>query len=435
MKNQSEDKFEQRIRKRLQSVESSPPEGAWDRLVADLPTASSPRYRRWIAAVVLIGITVGGAVWWTQAHRPTAQKRIMSKSAFDGSRANPPRSSPATPPAESLNSYEPTKPSRESSNQSLPSSQQLGRDSARSNQTADGTDLWTKRRLSRNRPPTRSRSSLDPATPAPVPASKETRHRFARVANERTTVPIIAPNRPSVVAGLPEVALAFPPSRFGSGPSSSPEVVPTPRRWELWVTANPILLYQRVSPNASDAIQVTSLNRTTFSRDRLGLQASAGGLYQLNPRLALKLGVYYRYTRDQWTYSYHENATDTFRVVRVDENTVEATPVYEEQVGTVSETSHRIGALAGVQYRLSSRWFSNIIGAELQAQQHLGSLAWYAHVGYVAERKLSDRWSVYGGPSFLWNFSGPGTRRDHFVLKPYGFGAQVGVSYRLQFKQ
>ena len=206
-------------------------------------------------------------------------------------------------------------------------------------------------------------------------------------------------------------------------------------RWELWVNANPLLLYQRVAPDPSDEIQVTSLNRTTFSQDRLGLQASGGGLYRLTPRLALKFGVYYRYTQDEWTYNYHENVTDTFRVVRVDANTVEATPVYEEQLGTVREVRHDVGALAGVQYRLSSRWLGNILAAELQAQSLADNPAWYAHVSYVAERKLNDRWSVYGGPSFLWNLSGSRIQSDHLTLKPYGFGAQLSINYQLQFRE
>ncbi|MGB3779352.1 MAG: hypothetical protein WA960_13415 [Tunicatimonas sp.] len=440
MKDQPEDKFEQRIRARLQSLESDPPAGAWDRLAGDLPAASPVGYRRWAALLLLLAMMVGGAIWWLLADRPGGQEQVALNPIVDNSRADLPAASDARPSAESGRPYGQTKPSESENRSATPpkreASVSLDQNSAQSPKFTAGPSgnavLQPELNPSQNR---------QEATPPPLSSGLATSALAARSqnsrredSNERTSVPRLAPNQPLVVAHLPKVS-SVRPSDFASQPLPSGQPTLTASRWELWASANPMLLYQRVAPDVSDEIQVTSLNRATFSQDRLGMQASAGGLYRLNPRLALKFGVYYRYTRDQWTYDYHSNVTDSFDIVRIDENTVEATPVYEEQQGTISETSHRVGALAGVEYRLSNRWFSNVLGAELQAQSLAGEPDWYAHLSYVAARKLSDRWVVYGGPSFLWNFSGPGIRSDHFVLKPYGFGAQLGISYRLQLRR
>ena len=444
MKNQPEDKFEQRIRERLQSLESDPPAGAWDRLAADLPVAASGGYRRWAALIVLLGVVIGGVIWWATTDSRSVSEEIDAKSASGDAQVSSPIASDTTL-AGSNKPYNPTN-LPESATRSAISSQPAKHESATNHDqtTARSTSIArvsgdTSHRMERNPPRGGKelfpRSSSNQAMADLVAVPKETTRRSDNNADGRALVPAIASSLPIIVAQLPEVALVFPPSRLVSEPSLSLEPVPVANRWELWVNANPLLLYQRVAPDPSDEIQVTSLNRTTFSQDRLGLQASGGGLYRLTPRLALKFGVYYRYTQDEWTYNYHKNVTDTFRVVRVDANTVEAAPVYEEQLGTVREVRHDIGALAGVQYRLSSRWLGNILAAELQAQSLADNPAWYAHVSYVAERKLNDRWSVYGGPSFLWNFSGSRIQSDHLTLKPYGFGAQVGVGYRLQFRK
>ncbi len=442
MKDQPEDKFEQRIRERLQSLESDPPTEAWDRLAGDLPTASPLGYRRWVALVVLLGMMIGGAAWWTLVDQSTTQKKAALKSITGQLPTDGPLTSEAKPSVEVVEPNDLKRPAEAPAKQSAAQSRRSKQEEL-TNRNQNTTirifsnpKLQTQSSFSQNRQASAaSRSSSGLITPELATDPKEVTQRTAKNADGQTPVPLVAPSQPVIEAGLPKVAIVFPSSNLVSEPSPPSELGPIPSRWELWVTANPMLLYQRVAPDASDAVQVTSLNRTTFSRDRLGFQASAGGLYQLTPRLALKFGVYYRYTRDQWTYDYHNNVTDSFDIVRIDENTVEATPVYEEQRGTISETSHRVGALAGVLYRLSGQRFGNILSAELQAQSLTEQPAWYAHVSYVAERKLGRRWSVHAGPSFLWNFSGPGSRSEHFVLKPYGFGVQAGVSYQLQLRR
>ena len=423
MKDQPEDNFEQRIRERLQSLESDPPAGAWDRLAADLPVASSRGYRRWAALILLLGAMGGGAAWWATTDSQSTPEEVSSKSASGGARGNLPV---ASEPKSSAKPVKPAAPSEVATRSAVLFQSTKPERVAKQNQTT------VRPRLSADNQESASRSSADQAAPALAKIPKQTtRYSDSELVGQHS-IPMVAATRPTTVAELPKVALVLPPSPFASKPKDAPEPAPAINRWEGWANANPLLLYQRVAPNPADEIQITSLNRPTFSQDRLGLQLSAGGLYHLNQRLALKLGVYYRYTQDEWTYNYHENVTDTFRVVRIDENTVEATPVYEDQLGTVRESGHTVGVLAGVQYRLSSRWFGNILGAELQAQSLADNPAWYAHVSYVAERKLSNRWSVYGGPSFLWNFGEPRFRGNHLTMKPYGFGAQVGIGYRLQ---
>lgn len=446
MKDQPEDKFEQRLRERLQSLESDPPTGAWDRLTGDLPAASPVGTRRWAALLVLLGAMISGALWWTLTNQPAAQEEVASNPTVNNPRTDLPTASDVKPSTKSAQPYDLTKPS-ESENRSARQPKREGVADFKQNinqpqrptsraRISEDAGLQTEPNYPRSSEKTTSyRSASDSIGPVPASYPKETTRQNANSTDRRTSTPLITSNRPMITAELPEVAVVFPLSHLILESSALPESEFTASQWELWAAANPMLLYQRVAPDVSDEIQVTSLNRATFSQDRLGLQVSAGGLYRFNPRLALKFGIYYRYTRDQWTYNYHNNVTDSFDIVRIDENAVEAMPVYEEQRGTVSQTDHQVGALVGVQYRLSSRWFGNVLGAELQAQSLAENRTWYAHVSYVAERKLSDRWLVYGGPSFLWNFSGPGTRGDHFVLKPYGFGAQLGVSYQLQFRR
>ncbi len=441
MKDQPEDKFEQRIRERLQSLEANPPAGAWHRLSADLPVASSGGYRRWAALIVLLGVVIGGVVWWATTDSRSISEKISAKTAFDDAKPSLPIISDPTSSVRSAKPYRPTNPP-ESATRSATSSQPAKRRSATKRDQTTGRSTSTTRasgdtslRKEHGSLPGGKETISTRSSSAPATVSEETTRRSDSNAARRISAAIVVPNQPTVVIELPEVALVFSPNHSVSEPVAFPESAPIASRWELWANANPLLWYQRVAPDPSDEIQVTSLNRTTFSQDRLGLQASGGGLYRLTPRLALKFGVYYRYTQDEWTYNYHENVTDTFRVVRIDENTVEAAPVYEEQLGTVREVRHDIGALAGVQYRLSSRWLGNILTAELQAQSLADNPAWYAHVSYVAERKLGSRWSVYGGPSFLWNFSGSRVQSDHLTLKPYGFGAQLGINYQLQFRE
>ena len=234
---------------------------------------------------------------------------------------------------------------------------------------------------------------------------------------------------------LPTITIRPASVRVPTPATTAPEDTPARDLWEAWFAVNPLLLYQQVTPDTSDIVNVTALNRTPFSRDRFGVQVSTGLRYALGPRWAMKLGGYYRYTRQQWTYDYYEGQVDTFRVVQLDPQAIRAEPVYQTQEGTIRETNHHIGGLIGIEYQLSHRWLRNTISTELQTHYHQDQVAWHLYTGYLAERPLNERWSLSGGLNFLWNFSGPGSQGEHFVLKPYGFGAQLGVNYRLGLKR
>ena len=442
MKNK-QDPFEKRIRERLQSLEAEPAGDAWDRIADDLTPAPSSGYRYGLALLILLLALVGGTVWWASIDPPknnaaSSSKRDSSDAAMLSSRPShlsehPPTSEEKTTISESPSSRTES-PSSQAARQTWQESSDNDTIQTPSYQKKKMTLGKEKSKPSDQAPPV-SEPTFQPEDSSPTDRHPRKSAKRPTKTNARSLMPVasVESNRPAITDSLPEIVLYPVPAALLLPSLPQPEaVVAEASRWEVWVTASPLLLYQRVVPNPSDTVYITSLDRSTFSKDRWGAQLRIGGRYALNERWAAKVGVYYRYTRDQWTYRYRENLTDTFEIVRTDDNTVEARPVYEEQTGTIRQTHHNLGGLVGVQYRLSNRWNSNLIGVELQAHPQQGQLAWYAHSSYVAEKALNDHWSVSGGLNFLWNLSSPETQSDYFQLKPYGFGAQVGVSYKLR---
>ena len=439
MKNK-QDPFEKRIRERLQSLEAEPAGDAWDRIADDLPPAPSSGYRYGLALLILLLALVGGTVWWASIDPPknnaaSSLERDFPDAATLSSR--PPHLSKHPPTSEEL--------SESLSSRTESSSSQAARQTWQESIDNDTihTSSYQKKKIALSNEKSKPSNQAPPVSePTHQPENSSSTDRHPRKSAKRPTkttarsllpVASVENNRPAITNSLPEIVLYPVPATLLPPSLPQPEaVVAEASRWEAWVTASPLLLYQRVVPNPSDTVYITSLDRSTFSQDRWGAQLRIGGLYTLNERWAAKVGVYYRYTRDQWTYRYRENLTDTFEIIRTGDNVVEALPVYEEQIGTIRQTNHNLGGLVGVQYRLSNRWNSNIIGVELQAHPQRGQLAWYAHSSYVAEKALNDHWSVSGGLNFLWNLSSPETQSDYFQLKPYGFGAQVGMSYKLR---
>ena len=443
MKNKQQDPFEKRIRERLQSVEAEPAGDAWDRIAGDLAPAPSSGYRyRPLALLMLLLALVGGAVWWATIDSPPDDSLSSSSDRDSSAMSFSPDSNPTVPLSEPVlrnkkKALSSTSPAQvEQNSQPVDQAQQKLADPSR---TTASSSYPEKSAASGDKKSNAAAQGHPTSQPEDLPAtlsssdrhSSETAQRSGKNTTRALLIASVESNRLTATHSLSEITLlptaVLPPS------VPKPEAVVAPAsRWEAWVTVSPLLLYQRVVPNPSDTVYITSLDRSTFSQDRWGAQLRLGGRYTLNERWAARVGVYYRYTRDQWSYRYRKTLTDTFAVVRTDNNAVEARPIYKEQTGTIRQTYHNLGGLVGVQYRLSNRWNSNIIGVELQAHPQQGGLAWYAHSSYVAEKALSDHWSVSGGVNFLWNLSSPETQIDYFQLKPYGFGAQVGVSYKLR---
>ena len=406
MNSQPEDKFEQRIRERLQSWEATPSENAWHRIVSDLPIRSL-LWRRMVIVGMLISMIGGGLLVWKWATLAEVDERTVQENKPLPSSASDTLGMPHLPS------------SGLSFHKGLPKSDRVESftDTSERNAAAEKPAFSPnaiRGQYTANQPAT-GRLSNDKASQATLPVATIDRCPI----RSQTLLPIVVTQVSSV--------------ELPSQPHAFPDASSLNSRWDLWFTANPMLLYQQVTPNPTDAITVTSLNQNSLSKDRLGGQVSTGVRYHLGSRLALELGGYYRYTRNRWTYNYHEALTDSFRVVLVDQTTLEAQPLYREQVGSVRETNHHLGALAGVRYRLSDRWLSNTVGAELQAHRDRNQTVWFAQISYLAEKTLNDHWSLAGGLTFLWNASDHHHQYEYFTLKPYGFGARVGIHYRVSF--
>ena len=457
MNSQPEDKFEQRIRERLQSWEATPAENAWSRLVSDLPTRVAIWHRMLILGVLISMIGGVMLVWkWTtlkEVDERTVQENTSPSPLKPDGRGSHPLPSATLPfPEVSASSATSSRAFADTTGQKQAPLPDAGYGNYRGSQPRTHGNRIVRLDSSSRAPVDdplaestqstaydRGRTPVDEKThgshpfASPVTDQRDTRsdlngpmtHSIPFVATISRNLVRIETRLPTIVAKVSSIKLSPQPQNLPNSASQS--------RWELWATTNPMLLYQRVTPNPSDAINVTSLNQRSFSKDRLGVQLSTGVRYRLSPRLALELGAYYRLTRNRWTYNYHETLTDRFQVVAIDEKTIQARPLYQEQVGSIRETNHHVGALVGVRYRLSSRWLSNTIGTELQAHYDHDQTAWFTQLSYLAEKTLSDHWSVSGGPTFLWNVSGNRQQYEYFTLKPYGFGAQLGINYRLSF--
>ena len=453
MNSQPEDKFEQRIRERLQSWEATPAENAWSRIVSDLPTRL-PIWHRVIILGILISI-VGGTilVWkWTmlekldeqivQKEMPLSSSKSNTRKSHSPPLAGLPFSKTLSPTSSSFKAFaDTTKSSTVSEEPSPLQVPRHGRYAGQHRAHENNTQLSDSASRAAG-----VQSTAYEYVRVPVDQKESDSQPFTTiVADQRDinsgldstvihSIPTVSPinsypahiNTQLSTIAIKVSSIDLPPQSRTLPESSSSE-----SRWELWATTNPMLLYQRVTPDPSDAINVTSLNQSTFSKDRLGIQLSTGVRYRISPRIALALGAYYRHTRNRWTYNYQETLTDSFQVVAIDEKTIQARPLYQEQVGSVRQTNHYVGALVGVRYRLSSRWLSNTVGTELQVHYDHGQMVWFTQLSYLAEKTLSDHWSVFGGPTFLWNVSGNRQHYEYFTLKPYGFGAQLGINYRL----
>ena len=453
MKNQPEDKFEQRIRERLQSWEAAPAENAWSRITSDLPVRSFP-WRRIIVVGLCIGI-IGGITLVEKLTTQTADERIApedtSWSSFkaDTLADHPPSLTlPLTKGPSGSDSSEPSADITEESRVRKPAFRHSKHGQHPVDQhRAYADQVRPSGNLSRVpvNPPKNLRDVVYDYTRQPINKQRSEDPRFVSAATDQTdtdrrsraqgsqvapSVATIQAYALSTAIRLPVVVTDVSSVKLPSQPHHLPDASVPGGPWELWITANPMLLYQQVTPDTTDAINITSLNRTS-SKDRLGAQVSVGVRYPLSPRVAVELGAYYRYTRNHWTYNYHETLTDSFRTVVIDETTIQAQPIYEEQVESIRETNHALGALAGVRYRLSSRWLSNTVGGELQAHRDRGRTAWFTQVSYSAEKALNEHWSVFGGLTFLWNVSGDRQSYEYFALKPYGFGVRFGVNYQL----
>ena len=235
--------------------------------------------------------------------------------------------------------------------------------------------------------------------------------------------------------------------------TGEPETGETPLQrernpWDLYVSAMPLMHYQRVTPNAEDEIFIASLDPLgAGSLNRLGYRVALGGEWQLNDWLSAQTELAYTLRRGTLSYQYHTGTPDSTIWTQTGETSLSYTPVFSTQSGQYYYRSHVLGLqiglsalildwggehrlLAGYEggYLLQDEVFTLNGTEENITSQTPGHLVM---LGYRYSRPLSDRWALLVQPSWRYSLGKGQATSQPLAIRPTSYGLSVGLRYRI----
>ncbi|MBC8154690.1 MAG: hypothetical protein H7Z72_17470 [Bacteroidetes bacterium] len=232
---------------------------------------------------------------------------------------------------------------------------------------------------------------------------------------------------PSV--GLPMV----PGPLFLAAPQASRPV----RRPEWFVSITPLYNYQRISPIQTDAELVSDVRGThSLASDRLGGRAQLGLEWPLMNRLSLRTSLVYQQVRQSLRYAVRSTQPDSVRVVVVDNQSVQLTPVFTRQNHAETTVWHYAGASADLAWQLnrrhSDRWQHSVtVGAILgRYTSGSGTINGFVQAAYSVERPLAANLHLRVEPTIQLGWQTLSHGANRFQSLPYSYGLALGLRFR-----
>ncbi len=282
--------------------------------------------------------------------------------------------------------------------------------------------------------------------PQSIPANGEAPTTFVTAGSRQ---------RPLVLLPLEPLTLTWQTAgvELGQVPQSVAYPVPetiaptTPPKHTVYVQLMPTFGYSRIKANQQDDFVIQDIEGPgTFSLERLGLRAEAGVGWQLSPRWQVYAGglLFIRQQDINYDAAYfvgNEVAPGN------DGNTFDVLPDFDTAQFKFQDRVRNFGVQLGVNYTISNRTWRHLVGASIEMQRPLNpndapneaqgftsvpSLYTFSNFYYRVERTLGPHFTFYTQPTLNYtlyineNFNAP------FYVKPYGFGVNVGVTYRFR---
>jgi hypothetical protein len=234
------------------------------------------------------------------------------------------------------------------------------------------------------------------------------------------------------------------------------------RNATLFLTAMPVLGYQRIESNRTDNIFIESIQQeATFSHKRLGIRVELGMEYRLTKKLRLFGGLLY-YQRHQ-TIEYIEKQLDSTTVASGPNGESIIEPQFSYPNKSVEYELKNAGFQIGFNYRLSKfksthdsetalssetiplprKKFLHLVGAGIEFQKSLSKTnaldqasgftypSGYALINayYRLQYPNEGRLKAILQPTLNYAFNINENPNAPFYVRPYGFGLNLGCTY------
>lgn len=218
------------------------------------------------------------------------------------------------------------------------------------------------------------------------------------------------------------------------------------RNFNLYLQFMPTLGYNKVEPNTEDEFVVTRLTENDrLSFKRIGIRVEAGIDLPINDRFQMQAGILY-YQRNQ-RISYEISYADTsIAQTFADGEELRIVPLYEKEEEVADFDVKNIGIHFRLNYVLNRGWLDQYAGFGLEFHKSINnidnrikelgfesipSIYTFMNVYYRAEHRLNSRFSLMLQPTFNYSFYINKDFNAPFYVKPYGFGLNLGVVYKL----
>ncbi|WP_276369137.1 hypothetical protein [Chryseolinea sp. H1M3-3] len=263
----------------------------------------------------------------------------------------------------------------------------------------------------------------DSATRATLKTAKTENFNFETTSNDTLVNSPIALKTDSVV-------------QVNVSENQDPKKIPK-RNHTFYITATPMLSFQRAIPISRDGVIVTDIsNPSILSTERFAINLDFGIQGYISKRLEYYGGISF-YQQSQ-TLQFKYQSTDGSNVESNGDGNYVVTP--KSSKGVVNYDMINLGIQAGALYHLYGKSFAHKFGAGILFQQGLKnkSLEGYDNSGsnylsyqlfYRNELRLNARTRVFIQPTFIQSIHVREKLKAPFNLKPYKAGIGFGILY------
>lgn len=213
-------------------------------------------------------------------------------------------------------------------------------------------------------------------------------------------------------------------------------------KWKAYLYGMPTFGYSRIEANRKDDLNVIAVEKiSAFSKDRLGVRLEAGITRKINDRFSLLAGLVY-FQRDQEITYTVATVKDVSGLI-VDENSAFLVPEYEEEERVYENNLRNAGLQVGVLYTVPSEKFVQTLGTGIEFHKALNqnneafseleqpSLYVFYNLFYRLEYPRQTKLKGLFQPTFNYSLDLNDELNTPFYVKPYGFGLNFGITYRL----
>lgn len=224
---------------------------------------------------------------------------------------------------------------------------------------------------------------------------------------------------------------------FPESPSAEPQASRLVRRPLWFVSLTPLYTYQQINPVHTDTELVSDIRvAQSLATDRLGGRLQLGMEWTLMNRLSLRTSLVYQQMRQSLRYAVQSTTADSIRVVVIDAQSVQVTPIFSKQNYSQTERWTYVGLSADLVWQLNrnnnARWQHYLLTGASAGRYGSGekALNGFVQAAYGVERPLSKSLYLRVEPTLQLGWQALTDPVKRLQSRPYSYGLSLGLRFR-----